>query len=506
MDVRSDNDKLSGKERSAGVVIAGLLIAEMVGAFESGMAIQLLYSNDPFFGTDIAKLSWVVTAYTLVAAAATGICGRLGDQFGRRKILIAVLLIATIGSLISALAPNVEIVIAGRAVQGVAACILPLTFGMARQALPQHKVALAVTLLGITASVAGASGILLSGFILDHFTWPVMFYLCAGLSVVACVSSLILIPRDNAKELSGGKVDYLGAVLFAAGVWAILFGITKSSEWGFDDSRTWSFIGVGALVMALLVKWELRVSEPVFRLQRFRNRKFTLTMLATAVCGFGLMGVASVFNKAVMRTPQSVELPDGQVIDLPVGLGFSATAASLPSVLGAVVGLVLSPLIARMTRTLGASRTVMLGSAVGAVGYIGFLFTHGSAVAFVINMVMLVGIGLGFIFAGLPMLIVECVPPSETSASTGMQMVVRTAFTGVGTSVVAVALALGTFDLGSKSFMSETGLRAAVLLGIAASVLSFLMILAASRIKTVGAHPSSTSRDVGDVPAAVAAE
>ncbi|WP_213575897.1 MFS transporter [Rhodococcus sp. USK13] len=498
-----DKDVSGVRKRSVSLVIAGLILAELVGAFESGMALQLLYSNDPFFGTDIAKLSWIVTAYSLVAAASVGICGRLGDQFGRRKVLIVVLLLATVGSLVSALAPNVEIVIAGRAVQGIAACILPLTFGIARQVLPDKKVPLAFTLLGLTATAAGAGGILLAGVIIDHFTWPVMFYACAVLSLIACVSTLVMIPEDSSESMAGGRIDYLGVVLFAVGIWAVLYAITKASDWGFTSSRTLLFAGMGAAVLALWTKWELRVSDPVFELRRFRNPKFSLTMVATALCGLALLGMAGVFNKAVMRTPEYLASSDGTTIDLPVGLGFTATQAGIPSVLGALIGYTISPMIARLCRTLGAARTVMIAFVIGIVAYVGFLFTYSSAVAFVINMVVLVALALGFALAGLPMLIVECVPQTETSAATGMQLVVRTAFTGVGTAGIGIILALSTIDVGPRSFLSETGLQVAVLVGVTVSVVGLAIVFAASRLKA--SEPDNNPRHA-DTPVTATAE
>ncbi|WP_337110430.1 MFS transporter [Prescottella equi] len=500
MSIHLNVDVQDSRKRPVALIILGLILAELVGAFESGMALQLLYSNDPFFGTDIAKISWIVTAYSLVAAASVGICGRLGDQFGRRKILVVVLLLATAGSLVSALAPNVEVVIAGRGIQGIAACILPLTFGIARQALPEAKVPLAITLLGLTATAAGAGGILLAGVIIDHFTWPVMFYACAVLSVIACLFTPVMIPQDPPKAMAGGKVDYLGVVLFAVGIWAGLYAITKASDWGFTSSQTLLYAGVGVVVLAIWAKWELRVSDPVIQLRRFRNPKFSLTMVATGLSGLALLGMAGVFNKAVMRTPEHVPLPDGTTIDLPVGLGFTATQAGIPSVLGALVGFAISPMIARLCRTIGSARTVMIAFVIGIVAYLGFLFTYSSAVAFVINMVVLVALALGFALAGLPMLIVECVPQTETSAATGMQLVVRTAFTGVGTAAIGVILALSTVNVGTRSFLSETGLQIAVLVGVIVSVLGLATVYAASLLRPQEADNSPEPVDTS-VPA-----
>lgn len=473
------------KARSVPWIVTGLVFAELVGAFESGMALQLLYSNDPFFGTDIAHLSWIMTAYTLVAAASVGVCGRLGDQFGRKRVLIAVLIISTIGTLISALAPTVEVVIVGRAIQGVAASILPLTFGIARSALPSAKIPLAVTLLGITASGAGACGILIAGVIIDHFTWQLMFYVCALLSIAACLSTLLMVPRDSAGVRVGGKIDYIGMILFSLGIWLLLYAVTKAGDWGLGSPRTLGFAAVGAVILLIWGRWELNFSHPTIELRRFRDAKFSLTMLATALSGTVLLGTLSVFNKAVMRTPESIPLPDGTIIDLPVGLGFTATQASIPSVIGAIVGFTLSPVTARMATKFGAAPVAIVGFGAGIVGYLSVLFTHQSPTVFVVNMVVLSAGGTALTMATLPMMIIECVPETETSAATGMQLVTRTAFQSVGTAVIGVVLAIGTLDFGSQSFMTDTGLRTAVAVGAVGSAIGLVMVAIASRRPSV---------------------
>lgn len=488
------------KVRSVPWIVTGLVFAELVGAFESGMALQLLYSNDPFFGTDIAQLSWVMTAYTLVAAASVGVCGRLGDQFGRKRVLIAVLVISTIGTLVSALAPSVEVVIVGRAIQGVAASILPLTFGIARSALPTARIPLAVTLLGITASGAGACGILIAGVIIDHFTWQLMFYVCAVLSVAACIATVFMIPKDSAVVKAGGRIDYVGMVLFSLGIWILLYAVTKAGDWGLGAPRTVIFAAVGAVILLLWARWELNFGDPIVDIRRFRDAKFSLTMLATALSGAVLLGMLSVFNKAVMRTPESITSPDGSIVDLPVGLGFTATQAAIPSVIGAVVGFSLSPVIARLTRSLGAAPVAMLGFGAGIVGYFSVLFTHDSPVAFVVNLVVLSAGGVGLTMATLPMMIMECVPETDTSAATGMQLVTRSTFQAVGTALIGVVLAIGTLDFGSQTFLSETGLTTAVAVGVAGSVIGLVVVVAAGRRR-----PTATV-DVSRPEAAEAAE
>ncbi|MFB4306841.1 MFS transporter [Actinomadura sp. GTD37] len=468
--------------RPAALLIAVLVLAETVSAFETTMAVQLLYANNPFFGTDISKLTWIVTAYMLVAAAATGVCGRLGDQFGRTRVLNVVLLVSAVGSMVSAVAPNLEVVIAGRGLQGVSGAVLPLVIGLAREVLPKEKVTVGIAVVSASALIAGASGMLVSGFILDHFQWRYIFWTAVLLAALAILGVRAVVPRSAADPADRGKVDYLGAVLFSAAVGTVLFGVTRSSEWTWADSRTVGFIGTGFVLLALWTVWELRVAHPMMEVRRFANPKFAIGMLATVIIAFGVFGLSQVMPTAVMRTPTEIPVPGRAPIDLPVGLGLTATAAGLVGGLGALVGFLLSPLPGRISRRYGAARTVLLGSVVAVVAFWSVLQLHTTVGGF-IAFTLVSSIAVTFCYGALPTLIVECVPEEETSAAVGMQAVVRTTFQGVAASFSGVFLARGEIKVGELAFLSEEGLRTTVVVAIAASVIGLLLAVAASRYR-----------------------
>ena len=292
--------------RSSLVLIAALVLAETVyvSAFETTMAVQLLYANNPFFSGSITQLTWIVTSYLLVAAAATGVCGRLGDQFGRTRVLTWVLVISAVGSLVSAVAPNVEVLILGRGVQGVSGAVLPLAIGLAREVLPPKRVATGIAVISAAALIAGAGGLLLAGVMIDHTSWRLIFVSAVVLAALAVVTIRALIPASRAALADPGKVDYVGAVLFSAGVATMLYGVTKSAQWHWIDSRTLSFLLSGLAVLAVWVMWELRAAYPMIDLRRFANPKFTLGILGTAVVAFGVFGLSQVMPTAIMRTPR----------------------------------------------------------------------------------------------------------------------------------------------------------------------------------------------------------
>lgn len=468
--------------RSAALLIAALVLAETVSAFETTMSVQLLYAQHPFFGTDISKLTWIVTAYMLVAAAATGVCGRLGDQFGRTRVLNIVLLISAVGSIVSAVAPNLEVVILGRGLQGVSGAVLPLVIGLAREILPKEKITTGIAIVSASALIAGASGMLVSGFILDHFDWRYIFWTAVLLAVLAIFAIRAVIPRSVAAESDPGKVDYLGAALFSVAIGTTLFGVTRSSEWTWADSRTLGFLGVGFVLLALWTLWELRVEHPMMDVRRFANPKFAIGMLATVIIAFGVFGLSQVMPTAVLRTPTHIPVPGGAPIELPVGLGLTATVTGLVGGLGALIGFTISPLPGRISRRYGAARTIMIGAAVSVGAFWSVVHLHTTVGGFIV-FTIISSIAVTFCYGALPTLIVECVPEDETSAAVGMQAVVRTTFQGVAASFSGVFLARGEIKVGDMAFLSEQGLETVAVVAVVASVIGFLLAAAASRYR-----------------------
>src|SRR5690606_23751207 len=124
------------RKRSAGAIITILVLVEIISAFETSMVFAAIPTIIRDFNSDAGTVGWAVTAFLLVAAAAAAVCGRIGDMYGRERVLIVLLAAATVGSLVSALGDSIGAIIVGRAIQGVAGAILPLCIGLAREHLP----------------------------------------------------------------------------------------------------------------------------------------------------------------------------------------------------------------------------------------------------------------------------------------------------------------------------------------------------------------------------------
>lgn len=470
----AESTRLAG--RSLGSILAILVFAEAIAAFETSMAVQLLYTPGDFFTTDLSQLVWVITAYSLVAALATGFVGRLGDQFGRRKILVAILLLSAVGSVVSAVAPNFGVLVAGRALQGVSGAVLPLAIGMVRATFPAAKISMGIAVVSTSALIAGAAGLLGGGLFLDYASWHYIFWTAAiAASLAAIMVHFGIAPEPRETLAAAGRIDYFGGLLFGAGIASTLFGLTLSKKLGWTDISVLAYVIGGILALALWIKWELRIKEPMINVRMFRERKFALGMLATALIAVGPIGTMNILSVTIYRNPSSVTMPDGSILDLPIGLGLSATMTGVLGFITAAAAFAISPLIGKISARFGARLGLMIGSLLTIVGLV-IVCLAPSSLPVVIGGLVVVIFGTGFLYSGMPTVIVECVLPEQTSTATAVNAVTRTAFQAVSASVVGLMLAFSPVVAGENAFVSLQGFFLVVVVLVTTCVLTIVVV------------------------------
>ncbi|MFE1961750.1 MFS transporter [Streptomyces sp. NPDC059479] len=449
--------------RPISLLIAILVFADIVSAFESTMMFNALPRIISAFHTTPADASWVLTAFLLVAAASAAVCGRLGDLYGRRNVIIVLLLISAVGSIVSVSTGTLGGVIAGRAIQGVSGGILPLCFGVAREILPKKQVPVAAAMIAGAAMLAGAAGNIISGALIDSLDWHYIFVVAAAVALIAAAGCLLL-PR-SAVAVGAQRVSWFGSVLFAPAIALVLFGVNKSQTWTWQDGRTIGTILAGLLLLALWIWRELRADHPMINLRLFSERKLALTMLATAVLAIGPVGATGFLLQLIMQSPT----------DAPVGLGLTATDAGWVSFCIAIFGFLLSPVSGRISARAGSRRALIIGSLFGVINAVTLAMLHSTLMGLIISTVFLT-VATSFILSSLPNLIMEATPAENTSEATGLNVVVRTAFSGVGTSVATLLLSL---SLVSGTHFSTRGayMQVFVLIGICCVVAFFLALL-----------------------------
>uniref|UniRef100_A0AAU3H5X1 MFS transporter n=1 Tax=Streptomyces sp. NBC_01401 TaxID=2903854 RepID=A0AAU3H5X1_9ACTN len=419
------------------LLIALLVFADIVSAFESSMMFNALPRIISAFDTTPAAASWIITAFMLVAAASAAVCGRLGDIYGRRNVIIVLLLISMAGSIISIATGSLTGVIIGRAIQGVAGGVLPLCFGIARESLPKKHVPVGVALIAGAAMLAGAAGNIISGALIDYLDWHYIFVVAAVVALFSALGCTLLPGSTAVAAADRRRVRWFGSALFAPAIALVLYGVNEAESWGWTDARTFATILGGLLLLALWAWWELHAEHPMINLRLFSARKQALTMAATAVLAIGPVGATGFLLQMIMQAPKSA----------PVGLGLSATEAGWVSFCTAIFGFLLSPLSGRIAKRAGARRSLLIGSLFGVINAVTLALLHATLGGLIFSTVFLT-VSTSFILSSLPTLVIEDVPAENTSEATGLNVVVRTAFSAVGTSMATLLL--------SRSLVSGT--------------------------------------------------
>jgi EmrB/QacA subfamily drug resistance transporter len=395
--------------------------------------------------TDPSGIAWVLTGYLLAAAVATPIAGRLGDMFGKRRLLVLSLLAFGLGSAVAALGSSLELVVLGRVLQGFGGGIFPLCFGIIRDEFPREKVAGSIGLISAIFGIGGGAGLIGGGLIADHLSYHWIFWLGAISAGLAALATEIWVPESP--ERTPGRVDIRGAVLLGAGLVMPLIAISRANDWGWGAPQTIVLLAAGLVVLAIWVAVEKRTEQPLADIPTLMKPPVLMTNVATLLVGFGMFG-------SFLLIPQLAELPESTGF----GFGLDATGAGLLLLPGSVMMLFTGPISGALGTRFGSKLPLASGAAITSAGLFGLGFDHDTQFS-VIAWAFVMSTGIGLAFAAMANLIVEAVPPAQTGEATGFNALVRSVGASIGSQVTAAILA-GSVVAGSP-FPTDDGFTVA---------------------------------------------
>ena len=416
------------------VTLAILTVAGTAYALQQTMVIPALPTLQRDLYTTTTWVTWVLTVLLLVASVSTPIIGKLGDQYGKEQLLVISLALFFVGCAGAAAAWNIWSLIFFRAFQGLGAAVFPLSFGIIRDEFPREKVGVGIGLISAVFGVGGGLGIVLSGLIVDHFSWRWLFILGAIPVAIAAVLVDRFVPESPIKTPS--RVDFLGAVLLSAGLICLLLALTEGESWGWTSARVGGLFAGAAVFVALWVVAELRVPEPMVDMHVFVQRQVLFTNICALITGFAMFGT-------FVLIPNFVETPRGLASDTArlVHYGFDATAtkAGLYLLPSSFTLFFAGPAAGVIGRRIGSKWPLAAGMLLSGISA-GMLALWNTETWQILAALAVLGIGVGFAFAAMATLITEAVRPTETGIATGMNTVMRTVGGVVGGEVGAAIL------------------------------------------------------------------
>ncbi|HET8951589.1 MAG TPA: MFS transporter [Solirubrobacteraceae bacterium] len=427
--------------------------------------------------TDASGVAWTLTGYLLSAAVCTPIFGRLGDMFGKRRLLVISLGVFAGGSVVAALANSLNLLVAGRVLQGAGGGIFPLCFAIIRDEFPREKVSSSIGLISATFGIGGGAGLIIGGVLVDGASYHWIFWLGAAMAAAAAVLTQLMIPESPNR--SPGRVDFRGAAVLALGLTMPLLAIARANAWGWGSPRTLVLIGSGVAVLAFWVWLQKRTVQPLADVELLGRPPVLMTNIATLLVGFGMFG-------SFVLIPQLAEAPSSTGY----GFGLDATGAGLLMLPGALVMLVAGPFAGVLVRRFGGKVPLASGALISSFALFMMGVDHGTQGAMVAwNIILSVGIGLSF--AAMPNLIFDAVPQSETGEATGFNTLVRSVGASLG-SQISAAILTGSVVAGTL-LPSDAGYTTAFLVSSAIAVVAAIVSIAIPRTGDsvpVAARPS----------------
>ncbi|MFC4563799.1 MFS transporter [Nocardiopsis mangrovi] len=453
------SDKASRPPR-ANALVPVLAFGGITVSLMQTLVIPLVPRLPELLGTSTADASWVITATLLAAAVATPVVGRLGDMYGKRRMLVVSLVLLVVGSAIGGLSNTLVPMLIGRVLQGLAAGVIPLGISIMRDELPADRLGSATALMSASLGVGGALGLPAAAFLAEQTDWHVLFWTAAVLGAVVTVLVLALVPESAVR--TGGRFDLVGAAGLSAGLICLLLGISKGADWGWTSALTLGLFAAAAAVLALWGWWELRTARPLVDLRTTARRQVLFTNLASAVFGFAMFAMSLVL-------PQLLQLP----VATGYGLGQTMMVVGLVMAPSGLVMMAMAPVSARISKARGPKVTLMLGAVVVAAGY-GLGVALMSAVWQLVIVSSVIGAGIGLAYGAMPALVMAAVPVSETAAANSLNTLMRSIGTSVSSAVAGVVLAQMTVTLGSVAVPSVDGFRVIMAIGAGAALVALV--------------------------------
>lgn len=414
---------------ATGVIVYALLSYSVT----SNMLTPLLPELEKDYGIGHVTAIWISLVALLAGALFIPSLCRLGDTLDAKKgMALLGLSCLVVGGVISALSPNIQLLLLGRALQGVALVVFPMVAGVVNDEFPVVRRKVAVSLLSAALFLGTGIGGVLAGLLVERATdFRLVFWLSSVLPLVALPLVIAFVPRGRRSHGVHPRwwkaVDLPGAVGFALPAIALDIAFSEGANWGWDSPMIVLAFVVAVVSGCAWILVERRVAAPLVDMKIFFSRPIWVNNAVSVLAGFGIFGAA-------VATSTFVQMPPVPGVN---GFGQSPVQAALIILPAEWMMLVVGPLVGYLSRRAGKGLFLTAGALVEGLGFVLLLAAHGSMLAVGLAMGV-VGLGVGSVAASFGLIYVEDVPPEHVGRLFGISPILAN---GVGGSLAGAVFA-----------------------------------------------------------------
>lgn len=455
------------------ILLAAIVVVVL---YIEGMLIPSLPTIQSDFGVDTAQASVIISAYAASGVALCPVVGKLGDIYGKRKVLIGVLLGYAASVSVTGFSPNFSFMIAARAIQGIGLTILPLGMALMREEFPRELVPRAQGLLSAMFGIGFAVSLPLGSLVSQDFGWRWTYHSAIPFVIALAILAILWI-RESQYRRPEAKVDYVGAALLGGGLAGVVTALSQGQVWGWTSGLTLGFLVSGlALFIPFAIYeswWKRRAHEPIMDGKLLRERNVMVTNLVLTVVGLG-MYLALFALIYQFEWPAASGGFSGGILD--AGIWITPLAASMTA-----VAVLASILVSRI----GVKPLAIGGAILTAIGF--YLVSEAATLSQMLVYEVVVGAGIALLNATIINLLVLTVDPKDMGQATAMNTAFRNTGGSVGAPIAGALLA--TFVFGSGHYVgvaTHSAFQYAYWIAAGVTLIGGIFVLFAEEV--LGAH------------------
>lgn len=402
------------------LILAGLVLIVM---YIEGMLTPSLPTIAHDFSVTSAQVSLLLSAYLVGGVALTPVVGKLGDIYGKKRMLTIVLIIYAVAVSVTGFSPNFTFMVVSRTIQGIGLTIMPLGMSLAREEFPREIVPRAQAIISAMFGAGFAISLPLGSWVSNDFGWR-MTYHTAIPFVVALALVTIIVIKESRFRRPNAKIDYYGAAMLGSALAAFVFALSEAPTWGWYSFNTIALFMVGVIILFPLTIYELgysrRVGEAILNFKLLSERNVMVANVVLSISGMGMF-------LAMQALTYRFDLPE------PSGFGKDILATGIALVPFALGMLVLAPITGSYVSRVGVKPFAILGAVLSAVGFLLEAISQSFTQMLVYEFIT--GAGLAMLNASLINLIVLTVNPKDMGLATAMNGTFRSVGSSVGAPV-----------------------------------------------------------------------